>query len=228
LRRLFHTLGRILLAVAALWLLLAVAYRWLDPPGTPLMLLRWPTVARIDYRPVSSARLAPALAEAVIASEDQAFCLHHGVDFNQVGDALHEFESRGRLRGASTITMQTARNLFLWPGGGIFRKALEVPLAFLLEALMPKHRIMTLYLDIIEWGDGTFGAEAAAEHYFRKDAARLDRREAALLAAVLPNPNRMSPLRPSAYVRERAAIIEGRMGRLEGLTGCLRGEFSRE
>jgi monofunctional biosynthetic peptidoglycan transglycosylase len=186
------------------------------------MLLRWPTVSRIDYRPVPAARLAPALAEAVIASEDEAFCQHHGVDFNQVAAAWQEFERHGRLRGASTITMQTARNLFLWPGGGIFRKALEVPLAFLLEALLSKRRIMTLYLNVIEWGDGSFGAEAAAERYFRKDAARLDRHEAALLAAVLPNPNRMSPGRPSAYVRERAEQIEGRMARLEGLTGCLR------
>ena len=221
-RRLLRALGRLLLAVIALWLLLAIAYRWIDPPGTPLMLLRWPTVGRIDYRPVSFARLSPALAEAVIASEDESFCRHHGVDFNQVDAALQEFQRRGHLRGASTITMQTARNLFLWPGGGIFRKALEVPLAFLLETLMSKRRIMTLYLNVIEWGDGSFGAEAAAEHYFRRDAARLDRREAALLAAVLPNPNRMSPARPSAYVRERAEIIEGRMARLEGLTGCLR------
>jgi monofunctional biosynthetic peptidoglycan transglycosylase len=221
-RRLFRWLGRFLLAIVALWLLLALAYRWIDPPGTPLMLLRWPVVAKLDYRPVAFQRLAPALAEAVVASEDEAFCTHHGVDFNQVDAALQEFERRHRLRGASTITMQTARNLFLWPGGGVFRKALEVPLAYLLEALMSKRRIMTLYLNVIEWGDGSFGAEAAAERYFRTDAAHLDRREAALLAAVLPNPNRMSPARPSAYVRERAAEIEGRVARLEGLTGCLR------
>ena len=221
-RRLLRLFGRVLLGIVALWLLLAVAYRWIDPPGTPLMLLRWPAVGAVDYRPVPFARLSPALELAVIASEDEAFCLHHGVDFNQVDAALQEFEQRERLRGASTITMQTARNLFLWPGGGVFRKALEVPLAFLLEALMSKRRIMTLYLDVIEWGDGRFGAEAAALHYLHKDAARLDRHEAALLAAVLPNPNRMSPARPSAYVRERAEQIEGRMARLQGYTGCLR------
>jgi len=222
LRRLLRLLGRALLGLVAVWLLLAIAYRWLDPPGTPLMLLRWPVFGAIDYRPVPFARLSPALERAVIASEDEAFCLHHGVDLNQVDAAWQEFEQRGRLRGASTITMQTARNLFLWPGGGVFRKALEVPLAFLLEALMSKQRIMTLYLDVIEWGDGRFGAEAAALHYFHKNAARLDRHEAALLAAVLPNPNRMSPARPSPYVHERAAQIEGRMARLEGYTGCLR------
>ena len=221
-RRLLRLLGRALLGLVAVWLLLAIAYRWLDPPGTPLMLLRWPVFGAIDYRPVPFARLSPALERAVIASEDEAFCLHHGVDLNQVDAAWQEFEQRGRLRGASTITMQTARNLFLWPGGGVFRKALEVPLAFLLEALMSKQRIMTLYLDVIEWGDGRFGAEAAALHYFHKNAARLDRHEAALLAAVLPNPNRMSPARPSPYVRERAAQIVGRMARLEGYTGCLR------
>jgi len=220
--RLLRLLGRALLGLVAVWLLLAIAYRWLDPPGTPLMLLRWPVFGAIDYRPVPFARLSPALERAVIASEDEAFCLHHGVDLNQVDAAWQEFEQRGRLRGASTITMQTARNLFLWPGGGVFRKALEVPLAFLLEALMSKQRIMTLYLDVIEWGDGRFGAEAAALHYFHKNAARLDRHEAALLAAVLPNPNRMSPARPSPYVRERAAQIVGRMARLEGYTGCLR------
>ena len=221
LRWLVRFLARCLLGLACLWIAASLVYRWVDPPGTPLMLLRWPEVARIDYRPVAAARIAANLAQAMIASEDQAFCLHHGIDLNQVGDALNEFQSRGRLRGASTITMQTARNLYLWPGGGILRKALEVPIALMLELVLSKSRIMALYLNIVEWGEGIFGAEAAAQHYFHRSAARLSRHEAALLAAVLPNPRHWSPGQPTDYIRERAALIEGRMGKLGAYYQCL-------
>jgi monofunctional glycosyltransferase len=126
------------------------------------------------------------------------------------------------LRGASTITMQLARNLFLWPGGGFFRKGIEVILALAIDALLPKRRILEIYLNVAEWGDGIYGAEAASRAYFRTSAARLTRHDAALLAAVLPNPRRWTPARPSNYIAERAAVIAGRIGQLAGYYDCLR------
>ena len=207
-------LFRVLLVLAAIPLLLTVAYRWIDPPGTPLMAIRWFGGTAVDHRPVPLAAVAPALPRAVIASEDNRFCTHHGIDFEAVQDALDEQEETGRLRGASTITMQVARNLFLWPGGGWLRKGLEAPLALAIDALWPKRRVMEVYLGIAEWGDGVFGAEAAAQRHFRKPAARLTRGEAARLAAVLPNPRRWNAAQPTAYIQRRTATIDGRVGQL--------------
>jgi monofunctional biosynthetic peptidoglycan transglycosylase len=221
-RRLFRLALQLLAAVVLIWAGCLLAYRWVDPPVTPLMLIRFVVEGRIEHRPVPLAATAPALRQAVIASEDNAFCLHAGVDWNAVADVLEEYEERGRLRGASTITMQTARNLFLWPGGGIFRKAFEVPLAYAMELVMPKRRIMELYLSIAEWGHGIYGAEAASRAHFGKAAARLTTREAALLAAVLPNPRRYDAGAPSSYIERRATAIIARMGRMDGLLGCVR------
>jgi monofunctional biosynthetic peptidoglycan transglycosylase len=209
-------------ALILLWLGLIVLYRWVMPPVTPLMLLRLPEAGRIAHDTVPLAAIARELQHAVIASEDNRFCIHHGVDWQAVSEAVGEYEAEKRLRGASTITMQTARNLFLWPGGGFVRKGVEVALAYTIDALWPKRRIMEVYLNSIEWGEGIYGAETASEMYFRRDAARLTRREAALMAAVLPNPRRWSPERPSAYIAERAGIIAGRIDRLEGYFNCLR------
>jgi monofunctional biosynthetic peptidoglycan transglycosylase len=221
LRRLLSFALLFLGAMIALWALCLVAFRWLDPPVTPLMLIRFVVEGRIDHRPVSLGAVAPVLRQAVIASEDNAFCLHAGVDWNAVEDVLEEYEKRGRLRGASTITMQTARNLFLWPGGGFFRKAIEVPLAYAMELVLSKRRIMELYLSVAEWGHGIYGAEAAARAHFAKPAARLSRQEAALLAAVLPNPRRFDAGRPSGYIQRRAAAILARMNRLGTLDDCV-------
>jgi monofunctional biosynthetic peptidoglycan transglycosylase len=220
-RRLLRLLAIVVLAIVGLWLGLVVAYRWIDPPGTPLMLLRYPEEGRLDYRFRAIEAISPALSRAVIASEDQRFCLHHGVDWDAVEDALDEYEARGRLRGASTVTMQTARNLFLWPGGGFFRKGLEVGLAYLIELAWPKRRIMEVYLNIAEWGHGLYGAEAAAQAHFGKSADRLTQREAALLVAVLPNPRRLDAGKPSAFVGRRAASIDGRMARLHSFVTCV-------
>jgi monofunctional biosynthetic peptidoglycan transglycosylase len=222
-RRLLRFALLLLGTVVLLWTACLVIYRWADPPITPLMVIRFFAEGRIEHRPVPLDRVAPALRRAVIASEDQAFCLHAGVDWNAVADVLEEYETRGRLRGASTITMQTARNLFLWPGGSFFRKAVEVPLAYAMELVLPKRRIMELYLSIAEWGHGVYGAEAAARAHFGKSAARLTTREAALLAAVLPNPRRFDAGRPSAYVERRAATIVSRMKRLGNLDDCVIG-----
>lgn len=221
-RRLARVLVRLAAALLLVWLTLILVYRWLDPPLTPLMLLRLPAAGRIDRHPVPLAAISRELQRAVIASEDNRFCQHHGVDWNAVSDAVGAFEEGRRLRGASTITMQTARNLFLWPGGGFLRKGLEVGLAYAIDALWPKRRIMEVYLNAIEWGPGIYGAEAAAEASFRTSAARLTRREAALLATVLPNPRHWSARQPSAAVAARAALIAARIDKLEGFYGCLR------
>jgi monofunctional biosynthetic peptidoglycan transglycosylase len=223
LRRVGRWLVRVALGLVLLWLGLIIVYRWIDPPITPLMLLRLPEAGHIDHRPVPLAAISRALQEAVIASEDNRFCLHHGIDWGAVSDAVNEYDERGRLRGASTITMQTARNLFLWPGGGFLRKGVEAGLALTIELFWSKRRIMEVYLNDIEWSLGVYGAEAAAEHFFHRNARTLTRREAALMAAVLPNPRHWSPAPPDRYIASRASVIEARMGRIEGYFECLRG-----
>ncbi|HSE79107.1 MAG TPA: monofunctional biosynthetic peptidoglycan transglycosylase [Alphaproteobacteria bacterium] len=217
-------LGRLAFKLAAwliaIWLGLIVLYRWVDPPITPLMVLRMAEGAGIDHRTRPLEQIAPALARSVIAAEDNRFCMHRGIDWSAVGEAIEEFHDDGRLRGASTITMQLARNLFLWPGGGVARKAIEAPIALTIDALWPKYRIVEVYLNVVEWGPGIYGAEAAAHVHFRKSAARLSRREAAILAAVLPNPRRWSAGQPSAYIVERAHRIASRIDMLGDLLAC--------
>lgn len=205
----------ILLVLLVFWLGGLLLFRFVDPPATPLMVIR--SLARggwIDYQPGRLEAVAPALARAVIASEDARFCFHRGIDLGAVQEAWDDYGETGRLRGASTITMQVARNLFLWPGGGFVRKAIEVPLALALDFTWPKRRIVEVYLNIAETGPGLFGAEAAARQHFGKTAGRLSETEAARIAAVLPNPNRWSAARPTAYIERRTAIIRGRMGQL--------------
>ena len=215
-------LVRLVLALVLGWAVLILLYRFVDPPLTPLMLLRLPESGRIDHDSVPLSRISPELPRAAIAAEDNRFCVHHGIDWSAVGDAVQEYETEGRLRGASTITMQTARNLFLWPGGGFVRKGLEAPLALAIDALWPKRRIMEVYLNVIEWGDGIYGAEAAARHHFGVSARQLTRQQAALLAAVLPNPRKWSAGKPGAYVAGRAPRIAARIDQLGGFLDCVR------
>ena len=214
-RILLRLVKTILLVLLVFWLGGLLLFRFVDPPATPLMLIR--SIERggwIDYRPAGLETVAPALARAVIASEDSRFCFHRGIDLGAVQEAWDDYGETGRLRGASTITMQVARNLFLWPGGGFVRKAIEAPLALALDFTWPKRRIIEVYLSIAETGPGLFGAEAAARAHFGKAAARLSETEAARIAAVLPNPVRWSAARPTAYIERRAGIIRGRMGQL--------------
>lgn len=193
--------------------------RWVPPLGTPFMLGRWldgvlgrrPAVP-IEYVWVSWSRIAPVAALAVVAAEDQRFPVHHGFDLNAIREALAE--QRARPRGASTISQQTARNLFLWPGRSWLRKALEAYVTLLIEACWPKRRILEVYLNVAEFGDGVYGVEAASRRFFGHPASRLTRHEAALLAAVLPNPKGRRVARPSAYVAARARRIEAEMARL--------------
>lgn len=221
-RRLFVFVLKLVVVLVVFVLALIGLYRWVDPPLTPLMLIRYPATGRIDRLAVPLRAISPELQHAVIASEDNRFCRHHGIDWSAVNDAVEQYDAEGRLRGASTITMQVARNLFLWPGGGFARKTVEAGLALTIDALWPKRRILEVYLNIIEWGDGLYGAEAAAHAYFHTDAAHLTRREAALMAAVLPNPRRWSPARPTNYIAERAGIIAARIPKLDGYYDCLR------
>src|SRR5262249_24290398 len=154
----------------------------------------------IEHDIVSLGKISPYLERAVIVSEDGRFCIHHGIDFDAVQDAIDDYEERGRLRGASTISLQVARNVFLWTGGGAVRKAIEAPLALSLDAAWSKRRILEIYLNIAEWGPNVFGAEAAAQYYFHKPASALTLFEAARLAAILPNPIRWSAARPTPYI----------------------------
>jgi monofunctional glycosyltransferase len=213
------------LAVAAAVLLLAplvliVVYRFAAPAGTPLMLIRLAQGEGLSWswRPLE--RIAPALARAAIAGEDNLFCRHSGFDWQAVRLALDEWEERGRLRGASTITMQTAKNLFLWPGQSWLRKGAEAYLAAWLELLWPKRRILEVYLNVAEWGPGVYGAEAASRFHFGRSAERLTDSQAAALAAVLPSPLRWSASRPSGHVRRRADTIALRVEQLGPLLQC--------
>jgi monofunctional biosynthetic peptidoglycan transglycosylase len=170
----------------------------------------------IRYRWTDWATIAPAMRLAAVAAEDQKFPQHRGFDFESIQDAIRHPGRRGRLRGASTITQQVARNLFLWRGRSLVRKGIEVYFTLLLEACWSKRRILEVYLNVAELGDGIYGVAAASEAFFGKRAAGLQAGEAALLAAVLPNPRRLSVRAPSPYVWERATWIEGQMVQLGG------------
>ena len=210
--RLWRRLG---LAAAALLIGLpgagVIAYAVLPPPLTPLMLIRLAEGEglRQEWRPREA--IAPDLFRAVIAAEDARFCSHSGFDPVELEKAWNDWKRGRRTRGASTITMQTAKNLFLWPGRSLLRKAAEAYLTPWLEIGWSKARIIEIYVNVAEWGPGIYGAEAAAQAYFRKPAAALTANEAALMAAVLPNPRRWSPATPGGYVRERARTIRARM-----------------
>lgn len=222
-RRLLRVILALSLGFAAVsvgWVLL---YRAVPPPGTPLMLIR--AVADgsgIEKDWVPMAGISPNLVRAVIASEDSGFCGHWGFDWGAIANALEENEEGERLIGGSTISNQTAKNAFLWPDRSWLRKGVEAYFTLLVEGLWPKRRILEVYLNVIEWGDGLYGAEAAARRHFGKAAADLTRREAALMAVVLPNPRRWSPSSPTAYIARRASVIERRMAVVagDGLDGC--------
>lgn len=186
-------------------------YRVVPPPVTALMLIRAAQgeEMRQEWAPLS--RIAPVLGRAVLASEDQKFCRHFGFDWQSLNEAWADWSEGRRARGASTLTMQTAKNLFLWPGRSLVRKGAEAYLALWIELLWPKARILEVYLNIAEWGPGIYGAQAASRQFFAKPAASLSAEEAARLAAVLPNPRRFSAGSPSGYTLERAAIIRVKM-----------------
>jgi monofunctional biosynthetic peptidoglycan transglycosylase len=191
--------------------ILLLFFRFVPIPGTPQMLLDAITLQPVKYSWRSYDEIAPALPRAVIGAEDQNFCSHNGFDWKGIDKAVQEHERHpGKpLRGASTISQQTARTLFLVSARSWIRKGIEAYLTVLIEALWPKKRILTAYLNLVDWGRGNYGAEAAAETYFGTDAAHLTRSQAARLAAILPNPDHWRADRPGRYVAGRSKHLRG-------------------
>ena len=211
----FRLLGGAVLALILLTFALVLPWRWFAPPTSAFMLrARLLNDTRVHYRWTPWDRISPYLAIAVVAAEDQKFPFHHGFDFQSIAEALEE--KGGPRRGASTISQQVAKNLFLWPGRSYIRKGLEAYLTLLIETFWPKRRILEIYLNVAEFGPGIFGAGAAGRQLFDRSALQLSLWEASLLAAVLPNPKRMSANRPSAYVRHRAWEIRSWVHKLGG------------
>ncbi len=228
LRTLLLRLTKLLLLLATLSILLVLVLRWVPPPFTALMIERklesWHSGEYIDlqrsWRPRTE--LPDDLKMAVIAAEDQKFAEHWGFDIAAIRAALNHNERGGSLRGASTLSQQVAKNLFLWSGRSWARKGLEAWFTGWIELLWPKQRILEVYLNSVEWGNGIFGAEAAAQYHFGVAAPYLSARQASQLAAVLPNPRAWSAGQPSAYVNNRAAWIRQQMRQLGG-NGYLNG-----
>jgi monofunctional glycosyltransferase len=200
-----------------------VSLRWINPPTSAFMLsarieafLDGDHLYRTQYEWVDLEAISPQAAIAVIASEDQQFPYHFGFDFNSIREAVREHERGGKLRGASTITQQVAKNLYLWSGRSFVRKALEATLTLTMEASLPKERILELYLNVAEFGRGIYGVEAAARHFFHKQASGLTREESALLAVVLPNPHLLRVDAPSRYVLSQREWTLKQMANLGG------------
>ena len=222
-RRLVRNLIILAFAVLLIPYVIAPLYRFVDPVSTP-MLWRWVTGKRVVRIVVPLNRLAPALRLSVIIAEDGTFCRNRGIDLGAIREAMQQSDELGEARGASTITQQTAKNLFLWEGRSFIRKALEFPLALWLNLVLPKRRVLEIYLNIAEWGpNGEFGAETGARWAFGKSARDLTPAEAAELAAILPNPVRRSARIPSVLVRRLAALYERRSLEFSGLDACVRG-----
>lgn len=204
---------------------MVVLYRFVPVPMTPLMLVRMvqqvtggkPVKFKKDWQPMS--KISPNMSLAVVASEDNNFLIHHGFDFNAIEKAVkyNEKKKGKKVRGASTISQQTAKNVFLWPGRSWIRKGLEVYFTVLIEFFWNKERIMEVYLNVIEMGDGIYGTEAASREYFHQPASGLSRAEAARIAAVLPNPRKWNPGSPSNYIFKREAWILWNMNNIEVL-----------
>jgi monofunctional biosynthetic peptidoglycan transglycosylase len=197
--------------------------RFIDPPTSAFMLARqvealgegdWRFRVAYEWRDLD--QIAPSLPLSVIAAEDQAFAIHSGFDFKAIEKAMDSNARGKRIRGGSTISQQVAKNLFLWSGRSWIRKGLEAWYTVLIEAMWPKRRILEMHVNIAEFGDGIYGAQAAARSYWRKDAARLGASESARLAAVLPSPRRYSATRPGPYVQRRANWIQRQVRQIGG------------
>jgi len=212
---------QIVLGLLVATVLPVLVLRWVPPLTSSVMIQREIAatlggergfVLRHHWVPLR--QISPELPIAVVTAEDQKFPVHSGFDWDSIGDAIEEGDARPR--GASTLTQQVAKNLFLWQGRSFLRKGLEAWFTVLLEAIWPKRRILEVYLNVAEFGPGVYGAGAASERYFGKPASALGRREAALLAAVLPSPRRLHAAQPSSYLLERAAWIERHAAGLGG------------
>jgi len=205
--------------------ILLLIFRILPVPFTPQMAINFVTFNPVHYSWRGMGEISPYLQRAVIGSEDQNFCNHHGFDWKEIDDAWRDYTKRHKpLRGASTLSQQTARELFLTPVRSFVRKGVEAWLTVLIEGLWPKQRILTVYLNVVDWGHGNFGAEAASQDYFGIPAEALSRAQAARLAAVLPNPERWKADRPGRYVRRRTGTLVSRQHQVvrDALDWCLK------
>ncbi|MBM3546370.1 MAG: monofunctional biosynthetic peptidoglycan transglycosylase [Alphaproteobacteria bacterium] len=219
-RRLLLTAIAVVLAAP---LAVLLVYRFLPPPITPLMIIRQIEGEPLRYDWVPLDAIAPSLPRLVVAAEDNLFCRHWGFDIDALQDELEKALDGEESRGASTISMQVAKNLFLWPYRSFVRKGLEAWLTPYVELALPKRRIIEIYLNIAEWGPGIYGAEAAARTHFKVPAARLKTAQSSQLAAVLPNPRRWSASSPTAYIQNRAALYRQRAAQLgPAYLGCWR------
>lgn len=207
-------------AFLGLTLVLVVAFKWLPVPVTATMIMDGNGITK-DWEPLDN--IDRNLVSAVIASEDQRFCQHSGFDTEAIEQAMRENMEGGKIRGGSSISQQTAKNVFLWQGGGYFRKGLEAWFTFWIELVWGKRRIMEVYLNVAETGIGTYGAEAGAQRYFGHSAARLSRDEASRMAAALPSPKKRSVKGPGGWLARHGNRIERRIGmvRRDGLDACV-------
>ena len=223
--RLGRLLGLILLVLVAVPVVGVLLFAVVPPTPTILMLQQAAKRQGLDYRWRGLNDISPNLVNAAIAAEDARFCSHHGFDMEAIQKALDHNAEGGRMRGGSTISQQTAKNVFLWPSRDWVRKGLEAGYTVLIETVWSKRRIMEVYLNVVEWAPGVYGAQAASRHWFGKDADELTTREAARLAAILPAPRRYKAASPGPYVRRRASRIQAAMGtvRGNGLNACVLG-----
>jgi monofunctional biosynthetic peptidoglycan transglycosylase len=224
LRLLGRLLAALVIAVVVVPPLGVLVYKVVPPPITILMLERLAQGHGMDYRWRSLGQMSAALPQAAVASEDARFCEHHGFDFAAIQHAMRNNERRpGRIEGGSTVSQQTAKNVFLWPGRDYVRKVIETWYTVLIELVWGKPRIMEMYLNVVEFGPGVYGAEAASEHFFRKHAADLSPDEAARLIAVLPKPLKWDVDDPARVVRNRTRKVDRAMGtvRYAGLADCV-------
>lgn len=219
-RRLRRAAAFALLAAIAAPLVLAALYRAVPPPLTPLMVIRLFEGEGLRKQWTPLARISPHLVKSVIGLEDSRFCVHGGIDWDSVSDAVSEHLHGAPLRGASTISMQTAKNLFLWPDQHFLRKVIEAPMTYMIEAVLGKRRIIEIYLNVVEWGPGIYGAEAAARAYFKRPANALTPWQAGLLASILPSPRKWSPVDPTDYIQNRARTAMARAQILSGNVTC--------
>ncbi len=191
-------------------------------PVSTLMVGQWLGGKTLTREWISIDDISPVLVHSVMMSEDGRFCSHHGVDWREVGNVFEAVVDGEKPRGASTLSMQVVKNLYLWPGRSYLRKALEVPLALMVDLIWSKKRTMEIYLNIAEWGPGIFGIEAASRHHFKRSAKRLSRRQAALLAVTLPNPIKRNPARPRRKLAKHGRLIERRARQAGAYVKCVK------
>lgn len=219
-KKLFKWIFKAIIFFMALSVFSVIVFRWVPVPFTPLMLIRnveqWSKGEKALYEHdwVPLKKISPNLGKAVIVSEDQKFMEHSGFDFEAIEKAFEKNKKRRRIKGGSTISQQTAKNVFLWPQRSYVRKGFEVYFTFLIEVIWGKERILEVYLNSIEMGNGIYGAEAAAQHWFRKPAAKLSAYEAASIAAILPNPRKYRATRSSGYIERKKNRIVRQMNYL--------------